>query len=274
MGETQHPTVPPGSGIDASVPHSARVWNYWLGGKDHYEVDRELGDQVSAALPTMPQHAQASRAFLTRAVRYLVRECGLRQFLDLGTGLPTADNTHEIAQAEDPNCQVVYVDNDPLVLAHARALLTSQSGNVEYVDANLREPDTVVDEAIKRLDFQQPVGVCVMSTMGHLGDAAEAHGLVERVMAAAPVGSYLALNEGLQSESLNAAADRYNASGTAAYNLRTVSEVQQYFDMVELVEPGLVRTPQWRPDLHPAELPPDLDNLAGVGRKSSPSGRA
>lgn len=269
VAETQHPSVPAGSGIDPSVPHSARVWNYWLGGKDNYEVDRALGDQVSTALPTMPDHAQASRVFLTRAVRCLVRECGVRQFLDLGTGLPTADNTHEIAQAEAPECRVVYVDNDPLVLAHARALLNSnRQGTVEYVDADLRAPNEVVQEAVKRLDFDQPVAVCVMSTMGHLGDVSEAHGLVDRVMAATPVGSYLALNEGLKTESLTAATDHYNASGTeAAYNLRTPAEVEQYFDMVELVEPGLVRTTEWRPDLQPADLP-DLENLAGVGRKT------
>ncbi len=173
------------------------MWNYWLGGKDNYQVDRELGDQVLATWPAVRDHARPSRVFLTRSVRDLVREAGVRQFLDLGTGLPTADNTHEIAQAESPDCRIVYVDNDPLVLTHARALLTSKYGEVEHVDADLKDPNQVVEEAGTRLDFDRPVAVCVMSTMGHLGSASKAHGLVARVMDACPAGSYLALNEGV-----------------------------------------------------------------------------
>src|SRR5947209_16685710 len=151
---------PAGTGIDTAVPHSARIWNYWLGGKDNYAVDREAGDQFSAIYPGIVDIARADRAFLGRVVRYLAGEAGVRQFLDVGTGLPTADNTHQVAQRVAPESRIVYVDNDPLVLAHARALLTSSpEGATAYVDADLRDSDRIMSEAAGTLDFTQPIAL-------------------------------------------------------------------------------------------------------------------
>src|SRR4029453_9109952 len=158
------------SGIDASVPHSARIWNYWLGGKDNYPVDREAGEQFRAIFPEIVEVARSTRAFLNRAVRYLAGEAGLRQFLDIGTGLPTVDNTHEVAQRVAPKSRVVYVDNDPVVLAHARALLTSTQGVTAYVDADVHDPDTILDVAAWTLDFSQPVALMLLGVLGHIGD--------------------------------------------------------------------------------------------------------
>ena len=150
-----------GTAIDTTVPHSARIWNYWLGGKDNYTVDREAGDQYREIFPGITVVARSSRGFLTRAVRYLAGEAGIRQFLDIGTGLPTADNTHQVAQRVAPESKIVYVDNDPLVLAHARALLTSEpEGAVEYLDADIRNPDAILDTAAGLLDFKQPIASC------------------------------------------------------------------------------------------------------------------
>ncbi len=172
------PTPGQGTGppeIDTSVPHSARVWNYWLGGKDHYPVDRAAGEQFREVFPEIVNAARASRQFLTRAVRYLAGEAGIRQFLDIGTGLPTADNTHEVAQRAAPACRIVYVDNDPLVLTHARALLTSTpEGATDYVDADLREPGKIVEGAARTLDFTQPVALMLMGILGHAADDDEA----------------------------------------------------------------------------------------------------
>ncbi len=173
-----------GTGIDTTVPHSARIWNYWLGGKDNYEVDRAAGDQFSAIYPGIVDIARADRAFLGRVVRYLAGEAGVRQFLDVGTGLPTADNTHEVAQRVAPESRVVYVDNDPLVLVHARALLTSSpEGATYYVDANMSDPEMVLREAAKWLDLTQPVGLTFMGVLGHVTDHAEARSIVAGLVA-------------------------------------------------------------------------------------------
>ena len=150
----------PGPQMDTTVSHSARIWNYWLGGKDNYAVDRAAGDKVAAMLPSIVAQARADRAFLGRAVRYLAGEAGICQFLDIGTGLPTADNTHEVAQRVAPESRIVYADNDPLVLAHARALLTSTpEGVCDYVDGDLRDPGKILAEAARTLDFAQPAGL-------------------------------------------------------------------------------------------------------------------
>ena len=183
--------------IDTSVPHSARVWNYWLGGKDNFPVDRAAGDQFREIFPEIVDAARASRGFLTQAVRYLAGEAGIRQFLDVGTGLPTVDNTHEVAQRVAPDSRIVYVDNDPLVLVHARALLTSTpQGVTDYIDADLRDPDKILEAAANTLDFAQPVALILMGIVGHVSDYDEARSIVTRLLDALPSGSYLALDDG------------------------------------------------------------------------------
>jgi O-methyltransferase involved in polyketide biosynthesis len=255
-------------GIDASVPHSARIWNYWLGGKDNYPVDREAGDQYREAFPEIVGVARASRAFLTRAVRWLAGEAGVRQFLDIGTGLPTADNTHEVAQRVAPEARVVYVDNDPVVLAHARALLTSTQGVTAYVDADLHDPDTILDAAARTLDFSQPVALMLMGILGHF-DYDEARSIVKRLLDPLPSGSYLTLNDGTNiiSEKFVQAQEIYNRSGAVPYHLRSPEQIAGFFEGLELVEPGLVSVPRWRPDRADGGLPEELDAFGAVGRK-------
>ncbi len=255
--------------IDTSVPHSARIWNYWLGGKDNYPVDRAAGDQYVAVFPGVLDVARASRQFLTRAVRYLAGEAGVRQFLDIGTGLPTVDNTHQVAQRVAPDSRIVYVDNDPLVLTHARALLTSTpEGVTDYVDADLREPDKIVQAAAKTLDFSQPVALMLMGIMGHISDYDEARSIAKRLLDALPSGSYLALNDGTNviSEAIEEAQQGYDETGAVPYRLRSPAQIAGFFDGLELVEPGVVSCPQWRPD-PTVSGPAEVDAFGGVGRK-------
>ncbi|MFI6106227.1 SAM-dependent methyltransferase [Streptomyces sp. NPDC051310] len=267
--------------IDTSKPHSARFWNYFVGGKDHYEVDRELGDHIKEIFPGLVDVARASRRFLGRAVRHLAEERGIRQFLDIGTGLPTADNTHEVAQRVAPDARIVYVDNDPLVLAHARALLTSTpQGRTAYVDADLYRPDAVVEAAAATLDLSRPVGLVILNTLGHVADHAEARRLVSRLMAALPSGSHLVIGDSTAtSEGMVAASEAYNASGAVPYHVRSVEEIAGFFEGLDLVEPGIVPVTRWRPTAGaPDGVPdagavpdagtvPDVDGYCGVGRK-------
>jgi len=257
-------------GIDTTVPHSARIWNYWLGGKDNYPVDRAAGDAFLKAYPGMAAEARANRQFLSRAIRYLVIEAGVRQFLDIGTGLPTADNTHEIAQRLNPACRIVYVDNDPLVLAHARALLTSTpEGVTDYVDADLHDPDKILDAAANTLDFSVPIALILSGIMGHIADNEGAHAIVSRLMDRLPSGSYLMLQDGTTVSQANAdALEDYNSSGAIPYNLRTPEEIVRYFDGLEVVEPGVISIQQWRPDPgEPTEPFADVNTYGGIGRK-------
>jgi hypothetical protein len=258
-----------GAGIDTTVPHSARIWNYWLGGKDNYAVDREAGDQYVKIYPGIVDIARAGRAFLARAVRYLTLEAGLRQFLDVGTGLPTVDNTHELAQRAVPASRIVYVDNDPLVLAHARALLTSTpEGVTDYIDADMRDPGAVLARAAQTLDFGQPAGLMIMGVMGHIPDDEEAQSIVRRLLAGLPSGSFLALYDSLDiSEALNEAQQGYDDTGAVPYKLRRADQIGRFFDGLEFVTPGLVRCPQWRPEAGQAGGAPDVPTLAGVARK-------
>lgn len=213
--------------IDSKVPHSARIWNYWLGGKDNYPVDHAAGDAFREVFPGITDLARDSRAFLGRAVRHLAGEAGIRQFLDIGTGLPTVDNTHEIAQGVAPEARVVYVDNDPLVLIHARVLLTSTpEGVTDYVDADLHDPETVLREASRTLDLTRPVALTLMQVSGHMDDYDEARGIVDALMAALPSGSYLAFNDSVDTNKANAEATRlYNESGAAPYHLRSPQQL-------------------------------------------------
>jgi hypothetical protein len=259
--------------IDTEVPNSARIWNYWLGGKDNFPVDREAGDDYRAIYPEIVDVARASRRFLTRAVRYLAGQAQVRQFLDIGTGLPTADNTHEVAQRVAPDAKVVYVDNDPVVLAHARALLTTttRQGDTAYIDADLRDPDTILGAAARTLDFTKPVGLMLLGILGHIEDDEEARSIVKRLMDALPPGSYLTICDGTNdiSEAGVEAQRRYNESGAVPYRLRSATQVTAFFEGLEVVEPGVVSCPRWRPDPDDRSrgLPAEMDQFAGVGRK-------
>ena len=254
--------------IDTTVPHSARIWNYWLGGKDNYEVDRMAGDQFSAIYPGIVDIARADRAFLGRVIRFLAGEAGVRQFLDVGTGLPTADNTHQVAQRVAPEARIVYVDNDPLVLAHARALLTSSpEGTTSFVDADMRDAEKVLEEASKWLDLTQPVALTFMGVLGHVIDHAQALSIVAGLLEGLPSGSYLSINDSVNtSEALEEALRVYEASGAVPYRTRTPEQFATYFEGLELVEPGVVNVDDWRPD---ANFPrgPAIPQLGAVGRK-------
>jgi S-adenosyl methyltransferase len=251
--------------IDTSVPHSARIWNYWLGGHDNYAADQEAGDRYRDIFPAITTVARTSRAFLTRAVRYLAAEAGVRQFLDIGTGLPAADNTHEVAQRVAPESKIVYVDNDPLVLAHARALLTSkQHGAVEYLDADLRNPAAILTAATVLLDFTRPVALLLMGILGHFTDE-EVLPVVGRLLAGLPSGSYLALYDGADTNPAFSEAQRgYNLSGAAPYYLRSPGQFERFFEGLELVEPGVVPVQCWRPDR--GTEPAEIYSYCGVGR--------
>jgi hypothetical protein len=234
--------------LDTGTPHNARIYNYWLGGKDNFSADRAAGDKAIEAFPDVVRSARANRAFLRRAVRYLTGEAGIRQFLDVGTGLPSASNTHEVAQAIAPDTSVVYVDNDPIVLAHARALLTGD--NTAYLDADARRPEEILDLAARKLDFGQPVAVMFVAILHMLEDADNPWETVGKVMAAVPGGSYLVLS--------HPAAD-IRAGATAAVNarlresmrdkptLRDRESISRFFAGLDFVAPGFVRVPEWRP---------------------------
>ncbi|GLZ12046.1 hypothetical protein Acsp04_22810 [Actinomadura sp. NBRC 104425] len=258
--------------IDTTVPHSARIWNYWLGGKDNYPVDRAAGEAFRQVYPGITDLARGSRYFLGRVVRFLAGEAGIRQFLDVGTGLPTVDNTHEIAQRAAPESRIVYVDNDPLVLMHANALLTSSpEGVTSYIEADLRDPGTIIREAAQTLDLGRPVALLLMQILGHIDNAGgdeEARSIVRRLMDALPPGSYLAINDSTDTNPANVEATRrYNEGGSAPYHLRRPEQIARLFEGLELVEPGVVPINEWRPDPSPFETPSDEGVLGGVARK-------
>jgi hypothetical protein len=250
------------------VPHSARIWNAFLGGKDNFASDRKVADEIRRVFPDIISVAQASRAFLARAVTYLADEVGITQFLDVGTGLPTADNTHEVAQRVNPETRIVYVDNDPLVLVHARALLTSSpEGKTAYIDADLHTPDRVLAQAADTLDFNEPIALMMLGILGHVVDYDEAVAIVRRLVRDLPSGSYLVVNDGtnvLNREERDQATDVTVEAG-AAYIPRTPAQIEAFFDGLELVPPGVVSTPRWRPAGDP--LPRELDVFCGVARK-------
>lgn len=256
------------TGIDRSVPHSARVWNYWLGGKDVYEADRAAGDQFAQLFPDVREFARASRGFLVRGVRYLA-DVGIRQFLDLGAGLPTDDNTHQVAQAIDSTSRVVYVDHDPMVLLHVRTLLDSTAqGATDYIDADMRDVDTVLETASRTLDFSQPVAVIMSDVIGHIHPLTDAQDLVRRYMSAMPAGSYLLLSHAVTTEAEPRLQEYLDATGAAVrYHLREPADVATLFDGLDLVEPGLVPWPEWRPSPLTPAGPPSA-GLGGIGTRT------
>jgi SAM-dependent methyltransferase len=260
--------VTPSPEIDTSVPHSARIWNYWLGGKDNYPVDQDAGDAFCEIFPGIVDIARSSRYLLARMIRFLA-EAGITQFLDVGTGLPTVDNTHEVAQRLVPAARVVYVDNDPLVLAHARALLTSTpEGVTNYIDADLRDPGRILRLSESTLDLTRPVGLMLMGILGHVTGYDLARGIVVRLMEALPSGSYLCLYDSTDtSEASIEAHRRYNEGGSVPYHLRSPEQLAGFFEGLELVEPGIVPVPRWRPEVTPLDAAATVDAYCGVGRK-------
>ncbi|MCX4762174.1 SAM-dependent methyltransferase [Streptomyces sp. NBC_01275] len=254
--------------IDTSVPHSARIWNYWLGGKDNYPVDEAAGDAYTDVFPGIVTIARSSRAFLGRSIRHLVQEAGVRQFLDVGTGLPTVDNTHEVAQRYAPDARIVYVDNDPLVLAHARALLySSPEGRTAYEDLNLYDPESILEAAGRTLDLTRPTALILSGILGHVDGYDRARDLVRALLACLPSGSYLSVNDGSRGTDpvYEAAQDAYNETGAVPYFLRPIEQIEGYFEGLELVDPGVVSVPLWRPE--PGTDPVPIGQHGGLGRK-------
>ncbi len=260
-------------GFDARVAHPARVYDYWLGGKDNFEADRIAGEETIAAYPAIRASARANRAFLARSVRYLAAEAGVRQFLDIGTGLPTASNTHEVAQSVAPESRIVYVDNDPLVLSHARALLTSSpQGCTAYLDADLREVDRILEQAADTLDFTEPVAIMLLAVLHYLPDLGEAQRIVARLLSAVPIGSYLTISHAASDISPEQMAEmirRMNAHlADGSHVGRTHDVVERFFYGLDLLEPGVVKVTEWRPESTiDAAGPTSL--WGGVARKPS-----
>ncbi|WP_017590049.1 SAM-dependent methyltransferase [Nocardiopsis ganjiahuensis] len=259
------PTAP----LDTTVPHSARVCNYWLGGKDHYPADRELGEQIEQAFPEIVELARADRRFIIRSVTHLAREEGIRQFLDIGTGLPTADNTHEVAQAVAPDSKIVYVDNDPMVLVHARALLTSTpEGSTHYIDADLLDPEPLLARAREHLDFTRPIGLVIMGTLGHFPADEKTYALVRTYVDALPSGSFLALCDSTDtSRQIVDASAAWNENAAQPIHLRTPEEISAFFDGLDLLEPGVVSVPFWRPEPARVGTAQAVAQYGGVARK-------
>jgi hypothetical protein len=255
--------------FDTSVPHNARVYNYLLGGKDNFAADRVAAERFLAAYPNVVHSVRANRAFLARAVRFLASDMGIRQFLDIGTGIPTASNTHEVAQRFAPDSRIVYVDNDPIVLSHAQALLkSSREGACAYIDADLRDPEKILAAARDTLDFTRPVAVMLVAVLQLIADADDPAGIVGRLMAACVPGSFLAISHPASDldAGLDVATRQFNQSGGERATNRDRSAVVRLFEGSELVEPGVVRVTDWRPDSE-FEAARHASVWAGVARK-------
>jgi hypothetical protein len=247
---------------------SARVWDYWLGGKDHYEIDRAAGERVAELFPGIMLAARADRAFLGRAIRLLGGQEGIRQYLDIGTGLPTAENTHEIAQRIAPESRIVYVDNDPIVLVHAQALLTSApEGVTAYLDADLREPHKILQAAGATLDFTRPVALMLLAVLHLVTDDQEAYGIVRTLVDALPSGSFLVFSHAcIDVADAHVAVKAWNDTGTPhKVKARSSAEIAGFFRGLDLLDPGVVTCPQWRPV--PAGVPTEVMTFCGVARK-------
>jgi S-adenosyl methyltransferase len=263
-------TAPPS--FDTTKAHQARMYDYLLGGKDHYAADRAASEEMLRIYPDTGFSARANRAFLGRAVRYLAGEAGIRQFLDIGTGIPTAGNTHEIAQAVAPESRVVYVDYDPVVLAHARALLTSNGkGATEYIDADLRDTPAILSQAARLLDFTRPVAVTLLAILHAVVDADDPYAIVAALMDAVPPGSYLVVSHGasdlIEPEALQGLYDSFKGKVQQRFQWRTREQVARFFAGTDLVEPGLVRVDDWRPEPGAGGIRKSA-MWAAVGRKS------
>jgi hypothetical protein len=263
-------------GLDVTVPHPARVYNYLLGGKDNYAADRKAAEQFVAGGAKILVGVRSNRAFLGRAVRFLAGDCGIRQFLDIGTGLPSADNTHQVAQSVAPESRIAYVDNDPIVLSHANALLRSAPGGAcQYIQADLRDPHKILREAAQTLDFSQPVAIMLLMTLQYIPDSDNPQQIVDTLVDAVPSGSYLAISDvvlDLEADAkVAASADNLNKEmRDTRQNLRSLEQLAGFFGELELVEPGLVQLPRWRPDPSQSDPAADvtLSAYCGIGRKA------
>jgi hypothetical protein len=258
--------------IDTTTPNVARVWNYLVGGRDNFDVDRKAAKQLIAAAPVMEHVGLASRAFLRRAVSSLAGEAGIRQFLDIGTGIPAAGNTHEVAQLIAPKSKIVYVDNDRIVLAHARAMLRSaEEGVTSYIDADARDPAKILSEARETLDFGAPVAVVLIDLLNFIGDDSEVRSILATLMEAVVAGSYLVIMQPANDidAALMAAQRRWNQVAPTPVSLRDRDEVTAWFDGLELVEPGIVAAPEWHPDKDDPQYDMPIPLYVGVARKPS-----
>jgi hypothetical protein len=258
-------------GFDTTVAHIARVYDYWLGGKDNFVADREVADQALRLYPQIVLSVRANRAFLNRAVRTLSVDMGIRQFLDIGTGLPSVNNTHEVAQSLAPESRIVYADNDPVVLAHARALLSSNAqGACAYVDADVRDTDKILEQATQTLDFTKPVGIMLIAIMHCIPDEDDPYRIVTRLLEAVPPGSFLVLSHSgsdLGGRGHSEMATRLNPLMATPVTQRSKAQVARFFDGTELLEPGIVVAPEWRPASEVESKAPAAV-WAGIGRKA------
>ncbi|WP_280371371.1 SAM-dependent methyltransferase [Nocardia wallacei] len=256
--------------IRTDIPHSARIWNYWMGGKDNYDIDREVGDASLQIDPDIGTMATESRRFLIRAVTHLAQDVGIRQFLDIGTGLPTMQNTHQVAQSIVPDARIVYVDNDPLVLTHARALLTSTTheGVTTYIESDFHEPEQIVADAKNILNFTQPIGVMFMGVLGHARTYDDLLRIVHTVLDSVPSDSHLVYWDGtVDSPTYVAMCEEYAKSGGAPYYPRTQEQLRAVFEGYELLEPGFGKITHWRrPEQELAGLR-EIAAYGGVARK-------
>jgi O-methyltransferase involved in polyketide biosynthesis len=245
------------------------MWNYWVGGKDHFAADREAADKIMAAMPTLPAIARSVRHFLIDIVHSLTVDYGIRQFLDIGTGLPTADNTHDVAQKAAPESRIVYADYDPVVLAHARALLTSSpEGKTDYIQADLRDTDKILTAAAETLDFSQPVAILLLAVLHFIPDEDDPYRIVRKLMDAVPSGSFLVIVHApsdLDPEEMAEQARRYNESGAGLMRPRSQEEIMRFFTGLELIKPGLAPLSEWLP--FGQEEPGSSKALAGAARK-------
>jgi len=256
-------------GFDTAVPSPARMWNYWVGGKDHFAADREAADKIMAAMPALPTIARSVRHFLIDIVHSLTVDYGIRQFLDIGTGLPTADNTHDVAQRAAPESRIVYADYDPVVLAHARALLTSSpEGKTDYIEADLRETDTILSAAARTLDFSKPVAILLLAVLHFIPDEDDPYAIVRKLMDAAPSGSFLVIVHAPSDRSPAEMAEqtrRYNESGAELMRPRSQEEILGFFTGLELIGPGVAPLSEWLPEGQAGSASDEA--VAGVGRK-------
>ena len=284
--EQREPWGPPPAGLDVSLPHPARVWNYWLGGRDFFAADQAAGQEIGREFPHLAEAARAERAFLVRAVRFLAGPARIRQFLDVGSGLPAGGNTHEIAQRIVPDAGIVYADHDPAVILHAKALLSgpmlasTPEGAVYYADADLRDVAAVLAAAASTLDLSRPVALIMLGILGHIDDYGAARSITSQLMNELPAGSYLVLADGVALDTAGAASadhaqrrydagarSRYGAGAPAPYLLRRPDELSSFFAGLDLTEPGVVPCAQWRPDGRERDGGGTAAAYCGVARK-------
>jgi hypothetical protein len=262
-------------GLDVTVPVSARIWNYWAGGKDYYQVDKAAGEEFATLYPGIKPMARASRLFNGRAVRYLAGEVGVRQFLDIGAGLPGEENTYEVVHAIAPDARIVHVDNDPMVMSHAKALLKGATKDTTgYIEGDVRDPEMIMAVAREKLDFTKPVAIMLMGVLGHVGNPAEhddeyARSVVDILKEALPPGGFLVLRDATDTEPTHVRAlQKYAETGAVPYRLRSPEQIASFFDGLEPVEPGIVPVQRWRPDEKSSALPENINMWGGVAKRA------